>query len=76
MSNFLLIMPQGWVQLDLTEVVSQAPECQIGAIEGWILIEQFQILEDSLKAIGMIAAEASIAEVKILDNSFLLLRLR
>ena len=74
MSDFLLIAPEGWSQLDLN-AVTQFGDLTVGNIETWIQQNLLYELNDRLHQFGIIDAALTVNEAKIIDGTYFLVRL-
>lgn len=71
MSDFLLIVPAGWTQLDWQYITSNIPNMSYGEVINGITSD----IENNLKAAGIVAQEASLIEFKLIDDAYFLVRL-
>jgi len=74
MAQFLLIVPEGWTQLDLA-TVSQCGDLTQGNIETWIQQNLLYELDNRLHEFNLIPADKTVNEAKIIDGTYFLVRL-
>ena len=75
MSDFLLIVPAGWTQLDWSYLTNNLPSMEKSGVENAINSNQYADMEPELKAGGFIPQESTIVEAKLIDDTFFLVRL-
>lgn len=71
MSEFLLIVPEGWTQLDWTYITSNVPNMSYIDVTNGITSD----IEERLKGAGIIPAESSLIEFKLIDDTYFIVRL-
>lgn len=71
MSEFLVIIPAGWVQLDWEYLSNNVPGMDIPAATTGAV----STMEEMLKSSGQIPQEASLLEYRLLDNSYFLIKI-
>jgi hypothetical protein len=70
MSDFLFIIPEGWVQIP-EEVISQ-----IGSlVTDWVNMQNWTELSDALKVQGAIPQDMNVAEAKFFNGEVLVVKL-
>ena len=74
MSEFILIVPEGWTQLDWDLCQTHA-ELTATAITNWAATNQLSYIEQFTREIGAIPANAMVEAAKMIDDSILLVRL-
>lgn len=70
MSNFLFILPEGWIQLDWDYVTTNVPNMTPGNIDYYIYSSQLIIIEEGLKLHELIPADSTVVDVKLFDNTY------
>ena len=75
MSEFLLIVPEGWIQMDWEALQAESPDITLGNVKAWIEANQLADLDGVLKGIGRIDPDATLVEAKLIDNQFFMIRL-
>ena len=75
MGQFLLVIPEGWTQLDWAYVSNNLPGMGTIAVLDWINANYYLEIEAQLKAAGLIAEEQSVIEAKLIDDTYFLVRL-
>lgn len=68
-SEFLVIIPTGWIQLDWDYIANNVPHA--ARVNGGTLLD----VEESLRDAGIIAPELSLTAFKLIDDSYLLVKL-
>lgn len=71
MSALLLVIPAGWIQLDWEYVSNNFAGLDAGAIKNNVLLDT----ENALKAAMLIADDASLQEMKLIDDTYFIIRL-
>lgn len=71
MSDFLVIVPQGWTQLDWEYISNNVANMSAQAVNNGVLSD----IETWLKEGGQIAAESALVDFKLIDNTYFLVRL-
>ena len=75
MGQFLLVIPQGWTQLDWQHVTNNLPGMSAANVLDWINSNSLGYIEEPLKADGLIPADASIVEAKLIDDTYFMVKL-
>lgn len=75
MGDFLLIIPEGWTQLDWQYITNNIPSMDPATVLNAISSGMTFTLEEPLKTFGQIPAESTLVEAKLLDDNFFLVRL-
>lgn len=73
MSDFLLIIPAGWTQLDWQFVSNNGLSGT--SVLNAIVSTNMSDIEAPLKDMGLIPLESSVLEAKLLDDTFFMVRL-
>lgn len=73
MSDFLLVVPEGWVQIDLDYVCSQIPDLNMGNVDNWISTSQFNYIEIPLKQLRLIPEDKTVISAKRFEDYFAVL---
>ena len=71
MSEFLVIVPPGWTQLDWEYVANNVPNMSSQAVNNGVVSD----IEMWLKDAGQIPAESSLIDFKLIDDSYFLVKL-
>jgi hypothetical protein len=71
MSEFLVIIPPGWIQLDWEYLSNNVPGMDVNAATTGVLTN----MEEMLKTSGQIPMESSLLEFRLLDNAYFLIKL-
>ena len=74
MSDFLLVIPEGWTQLDW-QVVSSLPDLNKGNVDNWISTSQFEYLANPLKDAGLIPVDSIVTSAKLIDDTYFMVTL-
>jgi hypothetical protein len=74
MSNFIVIVPDGWTALDYDRI-QNVLNVNISSLKDWINASYFLDVEPTLKEDGMVPMDKTIVEMKIIDDSQLWVRL-
>ena len=74
MSEFLLIVPEGWTQLDL-DVCQVLPGVTLAALESYIRDQSLVALATELINGGVLPADSVINEAQIINGQIFLVRL-
>jgi hypothetical protein len=75
MSEFLLVVPEGWSQLDWQVITNSVPGMDYGGTMNMINSNNYADMNDKLKEAGIIPADYSIAEARLIDDTYFLVRL-
>lgn len=75
MSDFLLVIPEGWTSLDWQFVTNNLDGMSMANVNGWIGSGQLESIETPLKGAGLIPADASVVEAKLIDDAYFMVRL-
>jgi hypothetical protein len=71
MGDFLLVVPSGWTQLDWQFITNNVPQMSMNEVMGGTVLD----IEERLKSAGVLAADAALAEFKLIDDTYFLVRL-
>lgn len=71
MSEFLVIVPPGWVQLDWEYISNNVANMSAQAVNNGVVSD----IEAWLKEGNQIPAESSLVDFKLLDNTYFLVQL-
>lgn len=71
MSEFLLIIPEGWTQLDWEFISNNVANMSAQAVNNGVVSDIEQWLKDG----GQISTEASLIDFKLIDNAYFLVKL-
>jgi hypothetical protein len=71
MSEFLLIVPEGWTQIDYDSVYAANGDFSESNVDNWCNTGQYSYIEEGLKASGVIGAEATVVEARRFHNHLL-----
>jgi len=74
MSNFIVIVPDGWTALDYDRI-QNVLNVNISSLKDWINASYFLDVDPTLKEDGMVPMDKTIVEMKIIDDSQLWVRL-
>lgn len=74
MSEFLLIIPNGWTQLDWV-VCQQHQDLSQTSVLNWINANTLNYIEAPLKELQLIPAESTVVDAKLLDDSYFMVKL-
>lgn len=74
MSDFLFIVPEGWTQLDWERICNTLASFNAANVAQWAVVGM-QLIEQPLKEAGMIPLDKTVTAVKLLDDSYFLVRL-
>lgn len=74
MSDFLLVIPQGWVQLDWNVACSH-PAINADAIDLWVQSSQQPYLAELLVEVGLLQPGQTILDAKLIDDEYFLVKL-
>lgn len=75
MSEFLLVIPEGWTQLDWQYITNNVPGMSGPEVAGHIAAGNKLAIDDALKAGGIIPQEAFLIDAKLIDDTYFLVRL-
>lgn len=70
MSDFLLVIPAGWIPIDFDLVSSLNPDFNTINVDNWVITNQLSYIEDILKATGQIDQAATVIAAKRFDAYF------
>lgn len=73
MSEFLLVVPQGWTQLDWQYITSNVPNMSYGYVIDKLNGGGLGDIDAALKEAGVITQ--TIVEAKLIDDTYFLVRL-
>jgi hypothetical protein len=71
MSDFLLVIPAGWTQLDWEYISNNVANMSSQAVNTGVISD----IEAWLKDGGQIPAESSLVDFKLIDNTYFLVKL-
>ena len=71
MSEFVLIIPEGWTQLDWEFISNNVANMTSQNVNGGLLSDVEQWLKDG----GQIPVESSLVEFKLIDNTYFMVKL-
>ena len=74
MSEFLLVIPAGWLSLDWSTVFNH-PMINLSSAEEWIATRQFEYMTTLLIEAGALTEGQVVAEAKIIDGTYFLVQL-
>lgn len=74
MSDFLLVIPEGWTQLNW-ETAFNHPLMSPPAVEEWIQSTQYDYLTQLLVESGSLTEGQTVVQAKLIDNAYFLVRL-
>jgi hypothetical protein len=74
MSDFLLVAPVGWTQLDWEYISNNITGFNKDSVEYWAGVDM-TLVTQPLRDAGIISVDKTVAELKIMDNTFFLVRL-
>lgn len=75
MSDFLLVVPEGWTQLDWEFIANNVPGMDDGGTRNMINNNAYGDMEAALKGAGVLPEAATVAEAKLIDGTYFLVRL-
>lgn len=75
MSDFLLIVPPGWTQLDWEQITNNVPDMSAQNVREYINSGMLNYIEEPLKTAQIISPAMSLVEAKLIDDEFFLVRL-
>lgn len=75
MSEFLLVIPEGWTQLDWQFITNNIADMGQGNVLNWLNSNEFSYIEAGLKEHGIIAPDATLVGVKLIDDTYFLIKL-
>lgn len=70
MSEFLLVVPPGWTQLDWDFISANDTNMNVTNVDNWCTTSQFSYIEEPLKAMGLIPQDKTVIGAKLIDGSF------
>ena len=71
MSDFLLIIPEGWIQLDWEYVSNNVANISSQSVNNGVISDIEQWLKDG----GQIPPDSSLIDFKLIDNTYFLIKL-
>jgi hypothetical protein len=74
MSEFLLIVPEGWTQIDFDAVYSMHGDFSEANVDNWCATTQWSYIEAILKEVGALPESAIVVEARRFQN-YMLVRL-
>ena len=75
MSQFLLVIPEGWTQLDWQYITNNVPNMSGPAVASTIQSGVLSDIEAGLKEAGIIPPEASLVDAKLIDDTYFMVKL-
>lgn len=75
MSQFLLIIAEGWTQLDWQFVTNQIAGMDQNTVLNAINSNMFSTFEEPFKAAGIIPQDSSVLDAKLIDDAYFMVRL-
>lgn len=75
MSSFLLVIPPGWTQLDWEFIANNLTDMSASNVAEYINAGMLGYIEGPLKQAGLIPAESTLVEAKLIDDTFFMVRL-
>ena len=75
MSQFLLVIPEGWTQLDWQYITNNVPNMSGPAVASMIQSGVLSDIEAGLKEAGIIPPEASLVDAKLIDDTYFMVKL-
>lgn len=75
MSEFLLVIPPGWTQLDWEFIANNLTDMSAANVTEYINAGMLGYIETPLKEAGLIPAESTLVEAKLIDDTFFMVRL-
>ena len=75
MSQFLLVIPEGWTQLDWQHITNNVPNMSGPAVASMIQSGALSDIEAGLKEAGIILPEASLVDAKLIDDTYFMVKL-
>lgn len=75
MSEFLLIAPEGWTQLDWQHITNNVPNMTYSQVMDKLNGGGLADIDTALKEAGVIAQDVTIVEAKLIDDTHFLVRL-
>lgn len=76
MSEFLLLIPEGWESLDWQYITNNIPDMGQGNVLNWINSNDYSYMEPALKDAGKIPNDCVLVEAKLVNDEYFLVRLR
>lgn len=70
MSDFIVIAPDGWIQIDFDNVYAANPDFNTINVDNWINTGQFSYIEEILKSVGVIGPSAIVIAARRIDPYF------
>lgn len=70
MSDFLIVIPAGWLQMDWAAISAANPDMNVTNVTNWIETEQFSYIADALKAQELIPADAVVIGARLFDGAY------
>lgn len=74
MSEFMLIIPEGWAQIDFDAVYSMHADFSESNVDNWCATTQWNYIEVILKEVGALPESATVVEARRFQN-YMLVRL-
>jgi hypothetical protein len=74
MSDFILIIPAGWVQLDWEYISNNLTGFNAESVQYWAGVDM-NLVTQPLRDAGLIPVDKTVMELKIMDNTYFLVNL-
>ncbi len=75
MSDFLLVVPNGWTQLDWQFITNNVAGMDLNGALNMIHSNAYSDINDKLHEAGVIPAEQTVVEARVIDDTYFLVRL-
>lgn len=75
MSEFLLIVPDGWTRLDWNFISNHVHGLDYSSVTSYINGNQMFAIDDLLKMNSLIPIESTVTDAKLIDGSYFLVKL-
>lgn len=75
MSEFLVIIPSGWTQLDWQFITNNVADMSPGNVLNWTNSTDYSYIEAGLKVNGIIPDNTTVVEAKLIDDTYFMVRL-
>lgn len=70
MSDFIVIAPDGWIQIDFDGVYAVNPDFNTVNVDNWINTSQLSYIEEILKSVGVIGQSATVIAARRIEPYF------
>lgn len=74
MSEFLLIIPEGWTQLDWQYITNNLPNMGYQQVMDYVATGYMANIDETLKAAGMVPEGQNVVAAKLIDDSYFLVQ--